>query len=60
MRGGEGDPVTATRSLDPEGDREMGLASAWRTEEDDIVSFREEVQLRQVRDLEAAQQVRHS
>ncbi len=50
MGGGEGDPMTTAGSLHGQGDTEMRLARAGRSEEDDVGRLREEVQLGQMGD----------
>ncbi len=52
-RGGECDSVAAAGGLDAERDREMGLAGAGRSQEDDVVRFSDEVELREVLRLRA-------
>ena len=48
--GGEGDPVAASGGLDPEGDRQVGLAGPGRSQEHDVLGLGEEVELGEVGD----------
>jgi hypothetical protein len=50
-RGGERDPVAASRGLDASCDRQVGLAGAWGAQEDHVVGFSQEVELVEMRDL---------